>query len=113
MYGKVKVFINGAWVGITETPGELFQMLKEKKQKGIINIYTAIVFDYKLAEIRVCNDSGRLTRPLLHVKDNNILVTKTVIENLNNGELVWDNLLTDYKIENSVLELIQKSKVGV
>jgi DNA-directed RNA polymerase II subunit RPB2 len=47
-YNKVKVFINGAWVGICENPHELYLMLKEKKYKGIINIYTSIVFDYKL-----------------------------------------------------------------
>jgi DNA-directed RNA polymerase II subunit RPB2 len=72
IYDKVKVFINGAWVGICNEPEELYLMLKDKKQKGIINIYTSIVFDYKLKEIRICNDSGRLTRPLLRVKDKNV-----------------------------------------
>jgi DNA-directed RNA polymerase beta subunit len=106
MYGKVKVFINGSWVGITENPEELYLMLKEKKQKGIINIYTGIIFDYKLAEIRVCNDGGRLMRPLLRVKDNNLLITDSLIEKLNTGELVWDDLLTDAKIDNAVIEYI-------
>jgi DNA-directed RNA polymerase II subunit RPB2 len=106
MYGKVKVFINGSWVGITNTPQELYLMLKEKKYKGIINIYTSIVFDYKLCEIRICNDSGRLTRPLLRIKDRNILITPSIIDKLNKEELVWDNLLTDSKINDSVLEYI-------
>jgi len=106
MYGKVKVFINGSWVGISENPQELYLMLKEKKQKGIINIYTGIVFDYKLGEIRVCNDGGRLMRPLLRVKDNNLLITDSLIEKLNTGELVWDDLLTDAKIDNAVIEYI-------
>jgi len=106
IYDKVKVFINGAWVGICNEPEELYLMLKDKKQKGIINIYTSIVFDYKLKEIRICNDSGRLTRPLLRVKDKNILLTKKIIDKLNNGELNWDNLLTNYKIENSIIEYI-------
>jgi hypothetical protein len=30
---------------------------------GIINIYTPIAFNYKLLEIRICNDGGRLMRP--------------------------------------------------
>jgi DNA-directed RNA polymerase II subunit RPB2 len=59
IYDKTKVFINGVWVGITEHPQELFLSLKDKKYKGIINIYTSIIFDYKLKEIRICNDSGR------------------------------------------------------
>lgn len=106
MYEKVKVFINGSWMGITDSPQELYLMLKDKKYKGIINIYTSIVFDYKLKEIRVCNDAGRLTRPLLRIKDKNILINDTVIEKLKKSELTWDNLLTSSKIEDSILEYI-------
>ena len=106
MYEKVKVFINGAWVGITETPVELYTMLKDKKYKGIINIYTSIIFDYKLREIRVCNDGGRLTRPILRVKDKKMLVKNDLIHKLNKEELVWDDLLTSSKIEDSVIEYI-------
>ena len=106
MYDKVKVFINGAWVGISDNPEELYLMLKDKKQKGIINIYTSVIFDYKLKEIRVCNDSGRLTRPLLRVKNKNLLINNTIISKLNSGEYTWDNLLTSSKIEEAVLEYI-------
>jgi DNA-directed RNA polymerase beta subunit len=106
MYEKVKVFINGAWVGISDSPKELYLMLKDKKYKGIINIYTSIIFDYKLKEIRVCNDSGRLTRPLLRVKDKNILITNSIIHKLNKGELIWDNLLTSSNIDESIIEYI-------
>jgi DNA-directed RNA polymerase II subunit RPB2 len=106
MYKKVKVFINGAWVGITTEPQELYLMLKDKKYKGIINIYTSIIFDYKMKEIRVCNDSGRLTRPLLRVKDKNILITKSLIQKIINSELNWDHLLTSSKIEESIIEYV-------
>jgi len=106
LYKKTKVFINGAWVGISNDPQALYLMLKDKKYKGIINIYTSIIFDYKMKEIRVCNDSGRLTRPLLRVKNNNILITKSLISKINNSELNWDNLLTSSKIEDSVIEYV-------
>ena len=112
MYDKVKVFINGAWVGITDSPSELYLMLKDKKYKGIINIYTSIIFDYRLKEIRICNDSGRLTRPLLRIKDNNLLINNDIIDKLNNSELIWDNLLTSSKIENSVIEYIDPEEQG-
>jgi len=112
MYDQVKVFINGAWVGITDKPHELYLMLKDKKYKGIINIYTSIVFDYKLKEIRVCNDSGRLTRPVLRVKNKNILLNNSLVKKLNNFELIWDDLLTSSKIEDSVLEYIDPEEQG-
>jgi DNA-directed RNA polymerase II subunit RPB2 len=102
----VKVFINGTCVGFTYSPFELYGMLKERKYKGIINIYTSIIFDYKLKEIRVCNDAGRIMRPLLRVKKNNLLVTNKIIEDLKKGELCWNDLFTDCKIYEAVLEYI-------
>jgi DNA-directed RNA polymerase beta subunit len=106
VFGQVKVFINGAWIGISETPLELYVMLKEMKCKGIINIYTSIIFDYKLGEIRVCNDSGRVTRPLLRVKDKNILLTQQILSDLAHNVISWDDLFTDCKIDEAILEYI-------
>jgi DNA-directed RNA polymerase beta subunit len=106
LYDKTKVFVNGAWIGITENPSTLYSLLKDKKYQGIINIYTSIVFDCKTNEIRVCNDSGRLTRPVLRVKDNKVLITPSVIDALHKNELTWDDLLTNCKIDESIIEYI-------
>lgn len=106
MNDKVKVFVNGTFLGITDTPMELYQDMKDKKYRGIINIYTSVVFDFKLAEIRICNDGGRLTRPLLKVKDNKVLITNDIIKKLYNKELMWNDLLTNCKIEDSVIEYV-------
>lgn len=103
---KVKVFINGAWIGITDKPVDLYRDLKEKKYRGIINIYTSIVFDYKYMEIRVCNDGGRLTRPVLRVRDNRALITSDIIQRVADKELAWNDLLTNCKLEESVIEYI-------
>lgn len=105
-YEKVKIFVNGAWIGLTDSPQELYLMLKEKKHMGIINIYTSIVFDYKMREIRVCNDSGRITRPLLRVKDKTLLINNDIIAKLNKSELAWDDLLTSSRLSQAVLEYI-------
>ena len=106
LHDKVKVFVNGCWLGITETPLELYQDMKDKKYRGIVNIYTSIVFDYKFAEIRICSDGGRLTRPVLRVKDNKALLTQDIIRRVENGELSWNDLLTNCRIPDSVIEYI-------
>ena len=106
MFNKTKVFVNGNWIGISENPLELYQNLKDKKYKGIINVYTSIIFDYKFNEIRVCNDAGRLTRPLLRVRNNNILVTSEVIDGIKNDNLGWNDLMTSCNIEESIIEYI-------
>ena len=104
--GKIKVFINGAWVGITHDPMELYEEMKRKKHAGIINIYTSIVFDFKNEEIRMCSDGGRLTRPVLKVRDGKALVTRDIIDRVEKKELEWNDLLTSCKLDESIIEYI-------
>ena len=40
------------------------------------------------------------------IKDNNILITSSIINKLKTGELIWDNLLTDSEANGAVLEYI-------
>jgi DNA-directed RNA polymerase II subunit RPB2 len=95
-YRQVKVFVNGNWVGITRDPLRLYDEFKLKKMRGIINIYTSIVFDYPNAEIRICNDAGRLMRPLLLVNQatNDLFITRDIIKRIEAREIGWDDLLT-------------------
>uniref|UniRef100_A0A6C0D2A2 DNA-directed RNA polymerase n=1 Tax=viral metagenome TaxID=1070528 RepID=A0A6C0D2A2_9ZZZZ len=106
LYGKVKVFVNGAWLGITNDPIELYTSMKDKKHKGIINIYTSIIFNYKSLEIRICNDGGRLTRPVLRVKNNKAILDNAIIKRIGSGELGWNDLLTNCVLDESVIEYI-------
>ena len=105
-YNMVKVFINGCWIGITDRPLDLYNDMKEKKCRGIINIYTSVVFDYKNMEIQICNDGGRMTRPLLRVKGSRAVITRDIIDQLDKSELSWNDLLTNCKLDESVVEYI-------
>ena len=95
-YRQVKVFVNGIWVGITRDPLRLYREFKLKKWRGIINIYTSVVFDYPNAEIRICNDAGRMMRPLLLVNQetNDLYITREMIQRVADNEIGWDDLLT-------------------
>ena len=106
LYEKVKVFVNGAWVGISNDPMILYNEMKEKIYKGIINIYTSIIFDFKNSEIRICSDGGRLTRPVLRVKDGKAIITQDIIDKISKKELSWNDLLTSCKLPTSVIEYI-------
>ena len=105
-YGMVKVFINGNWVGVSEHPKTLFEDIKRKKYKGMINIYTSVYFDYQNKEIRICNDAGRVTRPVLRIKDGKLLLTGDIIKKLKNEEVKWKDLLCSKKLDNSIIEYI-------
>jgi len=103
---KVKIFVNGCWIGVTNNPIDLYTTLKNKKYKGIINIYTSIVFNYKEMEIRICNDAGRLTRPLLKVRDNKLILKNDVMASVKNKNIKWNDLLTDIILPESIIEYI-------
>jgi len=106
LFGKVKVFVNGCWLGVTDRPLDLYHQMKDKKYRGIINIYTSIIFDYKLLEIRICNDGGRITRPVLKVRDGRVLLTSDIIKKIDSHELCWNDLLTNCLLDESVIEYI-------
>ena len=106
LYENVKVFVNGNWLGISEDPYMLYLYLKEKKYKGILNIYTSVVFDYKNMEIRICNDAGRLTRPVFRVINNEIICNDELEKDVISGNVQWDDLMVDHKYDETMMEYI-------
>ena len=110
IFNNVKVFINGSWVGVTENPLELYNDLKDKKYKGIINIYTSIIFDTKLLEIKVCNDAGRLSRPLFKLRNNDFVYNfhdkNNIFNKLKNKALGWNDLCYSGTLDESLIEYI-------
>ena len=102
-YRQVKVFVNGIWLGITRDPLRLYREFKLMKWRGIINIYTSVVFDYPNAEIRICNDAGRMMRPLLLVNQdtNDLFITREMIDQVAAKEIGWDDLLTHIACSSS------------
>ena len=106
LYDKVKVFINGNWIGVAENPLKIFKKLKNAKYKGIINIYTGIVFDYQAKEITIRTEGGRLTRPVFKVKNNKLLINDKICNDILLDRFNWDDFLTNQKLENSLIEYI-------
>jgi DNA-directed RNA polymerase II subunit RPB2 len=109
-FDKVKVILNGRWLGVTEDPISLYQNLKEKKYKGFIHIYTSITFHINEKCIYIYNDCGRLIRPVFKVKDNTLVMNQSVIDRVKNKELEWNDLLFCNKIDESVIEYIDSEE---
>ena len=47
-----------------------------------------------------------LTRPVLRVKNNKALITKDILAKLRSNELSWNDLITECKLDNAVIEYI-------
>ena len=109
-WDKVKVFLNGCWLGITNTPHKFYKKMKEYKYKGIINIYTSIIFNIPSKEIFICNDAGRLTRPVLKVKNNKLLLNKEDIKYIFSKECNWCEFFINHKFKESIIEYIDSDE---
>lgn len=103
-----KVFISGQWYGMSDKPVQLVQYLRDMRSKGAIDKMVGIVHSFKNKEIRVNTDGGRLYRPLLKVKNNKLLLTKEMLNNISlninsNKISTWTDFISKY---NDVIEYI-------
>lgn len=97
LLGYTKVFLNGDWLGLTETPIELFKYLKELKHKGSVDYTTSIVYDDENNEVKVYCDGGRLFRPVICVNNNVLQLTKQQIEETTLNKLKNKNMITSWE----------------
>jgi DNA-directed RNA polymerase II subunit RPB2 len=93
-----KVFVNGNWIGVVDSPLELVANMKLYRRNGILPIYTSISFDYERNEVQIYTDGGRLTRPVYYIEEGKESYNrKEVIELLNNGTITWEQIISGLK----------------
>ena len=93
----------------TTKPTQLYKKLKYYKYTGIFNIYTSIIFNIKDKEIFICNDAGRLCRPLFKVKNNKLLINKKT-EKYINSNCDWDELCVNHTMKESIIEYVDSAE---
>lgn len=104
--GKTKIFINGGWVGITNTPAKVLENLKKVRKRladQLVKEYS-IVRDITNNEIRIYTDHGRVLRPLFIVEGGHLKINSTHIKRMklpkeNPNRLTFDMLVKEGAIE--------------
>ena len=92
-----KIFVNGRWIGVIDTPIELVNLLKLYRRNGVIPVYTSISFNYKSSEINIYTDAGRLTRPIYYIEDGKISYDrKNINELLEKGDISWEQIISGF-----------------
>jgi DNA-directed RNA polymerase beta subunit len=94
-----KIMINGKYIGGTRHAMHIVRMLREQRRSGKLHFETEIVMDNEENQIRVFTDSGRTMWPLFIVEGNRILVTKNDVEKLAAGNMKWNDLVENGKVE--------------
>ena len=77
-----KIMFNGDWVGCSKNIVSFYDNLKQKKKDGIIDRSTSICMDFEDKELKVYYDAGRLIRPLLNIKNNDVIITKEIFDEI-------------------------------
>lgn len=102
LYDHTRVHINGEWVGLVKNAIELYIKLKNAKYSGLIEYTTSISFDDISNDLYIWCDSGRLFRPVLRVENNELLLTKKIINSITK-KTTWDEFML---VNPGVIEFI-------
>ena len=106
---QTKVFVNGDLIGIHRRPNELVQQVRFLKRKGVVNVYTGVVWNIPQKEIWICTEGGRCVRPCYIVNNNQVRLTKDLVDMYKKREIDWFRLVTGTPggdVDDSVIEYL-------
>jgi DNA-directed RNA polymerase subunit B' len=96
---EAKVFLNGELVGTHSDPADLVENIRKHRRAGVISSQINVTLYDEIHEVIINSDMGRARRPLIIVENGQALVTPEDDEPIAQGELTFDELLTQGKIE--------------
>ena len=90
----VKVFINGAWIGVTEEPDYLIRNFREHRRHNIIPIWFSISWFISDFKIDIFTDAGRLLRPIFYI-DNGVSLENhpDLMKQILDNKFTWKELI--------------------
>ncbi|MBU4536150.1 MAG: DNA-directed RNA polymerase subunit B [Euryarchaeota archaeon] len=96
---KAKIFINGKLIGTCNDPESFIQDMREKRRSGEISHEMNITHYSETDEVYIFNDPGRARRPLIVVNEGKPALKEEHLSLIKEGELKWEQLLTEGIIE--------------
>ena len=95
----VKVFINGDYLGFTDKPDTIVDSVKLNRSNGLIHIHTSVFWNIQENYIQIWSDEGRLIRPLMKIKNNDLIYNKSISDKLKSGGYDYNDLISSIKSE--------------
>ena len=92
-----KVFLNGELVGIHEDTSELVREIRMKRRQGIIETQLNVALQGH--DVLINTDMGRARRPLIVVEGGGTRITDDHIEQLERGDLDFNDLVSQGLVE--------------
>lgn len=99
-----KIFIDNVLLYLTDDPINIYNTLKSYKNSGKINYTVSIIFKYSDNIIKINTEEGRVLRPFLIVKNNQININNHFLDKIKNNDFIFDDLILNNIIEYIDLE---------
>jgi DNA-directed RNA polymerase subunit B' len=96
---EARIYVDGALKGTHSNARQFVDQFRTKRRHGELPHLINIAFHDDTNEININTDSGRARRPLIIVEAGVPLITEEHVHKLENGELVFDDLINDGLIE--------------
>ncbi len=94
-----EVFVNSKFAGEIDDPQKFVTSIVEERRKGNVPNNVNTSYDEESDIVHVECSKGRVLRPLIVVKNGKPMVTDKHIQQLDKGEIEWDDLLKQGVIE--------------
>ena len=100
-----RIYVNGNLIGITESPKELVDELRNRRRNGSLCIppeksnEVNLRYNEYMNSVIINCDEGRLRRPLFVIKNGKLLLTKKHIEGIQNNRITFNDLIIEGVIE--------------
>lgn len=95
-----KVFVNGHWAGVIDSPFECASKMRFYRRNGLIPLHTSIAFNIRNNSLEVYTDAGRFTRPIFYKDDISgkwaFLLSKSIEDKIKTGDFSWEELVTGF-----------------
>ena len=95
----VEVFLNGSYVGEIDGAREFVDKVKTERKKGALSANVNILLNEDSNQIFIESNRGRVLRPLLVVKDGQLLLTDNHIKQLEKRDISWKDLIEQGVVE--------------
>ncbi|MBN1544160.1 DNA-directed RNA polymerase subunit B [Candidatus Woesearchaeota archaeon] len=94
-----ELFLNNKFKGEVDDPKRFVSSVIEERRKGNIPLNVNVYYDEESDTVYVDGTKGRVVRPLIVIKNGKPALTDKHIQQLQKGEVVWDDLLKQGVIE--------------
>ena len=93
------VYLNSKLVGSIDEPETFATDIRDLRRKGALSENVNVFHNEASNEIHILSDGSRARRPLVIVKEGKSLLTERHLEQLQNGEITWADLVRQGVIE--------------